>query len=987
MYNHYRYKELNIISAMLLLILFTLIFQISVVADSDLLGTVDPYPEPQLPLHWLVDSQGVQASIIVSAGCSTLETYAAQEISDYVEKITGLSLPILTIPDQDYYPIYVGQSAKSRLNYPDWSSLGDEGFVLTNSGVYGIYIAGDQDLGTLYGVYHFIEKHLQVRWFMPDEIGEVVPQSDTLTVGTFDEVEKPSFKVRWVESGDWALKQKMNVAVSVDQQPVGVNWWCTKAFHTHLLLILPSLYYDDHPEWFALINGVRRRPEDGEHSKQLCTSNPQLIQEMANNIIQIFNDDPSLDIIHLSPMDGGGFCECTNCTALDEDLPVDEEWHGLYSNRLAVFHNQVANLVAQQHPDKIILTGAYAYYLRVPKAPDFNVPSNIGVEVCHTYSCNNHRVALPTCRRNRTMFAEELLHWSELTDHLFIYEYYRKGAWGNLPLWQIHVIRKDIPYFHSIGVEGFYTQAAGNRWPSCGLNHYIAAKLLWNVELDVELLLADFYEKFYGDAGQAMQVYYERLDRAFREANACLSPFGLEWTTFAACHFFTPEVLSDLDAAISNAETLAQNESNRIARDRIALIRSRVELTKKFMNYLQVIRAPFEGVDLSDPDAVAAAHLDAISLGEPLSNEMLNFCQLNDISAYVRNKTAHVNINYIVKLAGDTANIIDYVWDDEGDGYSWHDEKNWNLGTYPDYNDANAIIAGDGYEAVVDSATGSVTVRDMYCGHDDFAERGGSLNIQTGGGVDVLGLLYLGGNPTADNGRVSINGGTLNGTEIMTFGSGHEINLNKGEINLTGRILMGWQGDSNSVTTFNITGGNLSATHINLGQTAGIHYLRMTGGTVNLTTNLNICNAPGITAHVQFDGGTISMGNRLWVNRTTEFHGSMDMRGDATLIIGDDWVSHINNWAADGRLTAYGGEGTFVASYNSGTGQTTVTVITKCGYDVPGDLTGDCTIGIADLAILTDSWLSEDGYVDHKLIEDGSVDFFDFASLTDKFPK
>jgi hypothetical protein len=949
-----------------------------------LAGNVDPYPDSALPVHWLVDTQGARAAIIVNPGCSEIESYAAQEISDYVEKITGLSLLILTAPDQDYYPIYVGQAAKSRLSSFDWASLDDEGFLLKNSGVYGIYIAGNEDLATLYGAYHFIEKHLGVRWFMPDEIGEVVPQSSTLKVGTFEEVEKPSFKVRWIESGDWALKQKMNVAVSVDYQTVGVNWWRTRSFHTHLLLIPPSVYYDDHPEWFALINGVRVKPEDGKSGGQLCVSNPQLIQEVANNIIDIFDEDPSLDIIHLSPMDGGGFCQCANCTALDEDLPEDEAWHGQYSNRLAVFHRQVADLVAQQYPDKVILTGAYAHYIRVPKDPNFTVASNIGVEVCHTYSCNNHRIGLPSCQRNRTMFTEELLHWSELTDHLFIYEYYNKGAWGNLPWWQIHVIRHDIPYFQSIGVEGFYTQRAGTRWPCCGLNHYIAAKLIWNSELDVDLLLEDFYEKFYGNASPAMKNYYERLDRAFREAHVCLSPFGLEWTTFAARHIFTPEVVSDLETAVTDAETIAQSESTLI-QQRVALIRTRVELTKQFMNYLEVIRSPFDGVDLSDSNAVDTAYQQAVALGEPLSGDMLDYCALNDISPYVRNLTAHENINYIVKLNGETPNIIDYVWEAAGDGFSWHDEGNWNLGTYPDTQNTNATIAGDGYQTVVNAATGSISLNDLYVSNGLYAPCGGSLDIQTGGAVEFLNALSLGGSPAADNGTLSVNGGTLSGTEIKTYGTGHELNFNDGTVNLTGRIVMGAEGDANSVTQLNITGGNINATHINLGQSAGTHNMHMTGGTVNLTTNLNISNAPGNTAHVQFDGGTISMDNRLWINRTSEYHGSMDMRGNATLIIGEDWVDNINAWIGNGGLTAYGGNGTISASYDSGSDQTTVTVSSRCGYDIPGDLNGDCLLGKGDLAVLVNSWLSEDDYVDSQLFEDGWVDFYDFAALAETF--
>jgi len=45
-----------------------------------------------------------------------------------------------------------------------------------------------------------------------------------------------------------------------------------------------------------------------------------------------------------------------------------------------------------------------------------------------------------------------------------------------------------------------------------GRGYYIANKLMWNPQADVDELLADFYEKAFGPAADAMRRYYERLD-------------------------------------------------------------------------------------------------------------------------------------------------------------------------------------------------------------------------------------------------------------------------------------------------------------------------------------------------------------------------------------------------------------------------------------------------------------------------------------------
>jgi len=310
-----------------------------------------------------------------------------------------------------------------------------------------------------------------------------------------------------------------------------------------------------------------------------------------------------------------------------------------------VFNNAVAQLVAEKHPDKLLKVGAYAMYMRAPLDPDYRPNPNLAIQACHTYSCNNHRAALPTCDRNRQYFTEELERWAEISNHLFIYEYYNKGAWGGLPYPQIHVIKSDIPYFRSLGAEGFYTQAAGRRFPVLGLNHYIAAKLVWDSELDTRRLLEDFYAKFYEEAATPMGRYWDRLERAFEENPECLSPFGYEWVSLAAPGFFAPEVLADCEDAITEAERLAQSDA---ARERVRLCRVTLDFTKQVMDYLHAVQAPFEGVDPEDDEAVKAAHARAIEIGDPLSERVVAYCTENDIPVYDRLVRAHNTLRFVM---------------------------------------------------------------------------------------------------------------------------------------------------------------------------------------------------------------------------------------------------------------------------------------------------------------------------------------------------
>jgi len=623
-------------------------------------GTKPPYPPMQPPMYELAEDGQARACIVLSDEAGQVAQFAAEELADYLQQITGAQFATGPAITGDAWPIYLGAAARERMPDVDFDALHEDGFVVRSSAD-GLLIAGRRDLGTLYGVYHVLEKYLGVRWFQPTEVGTVVPNDPDLSIGTndpdlsigtidpdlsigtIDEVQEPDFRVRWIESGEWALHNRMNVAVTVNEQPVGVQWlW---SFHTHFKLMPPDDYFDEHPEYFALIDGKRRSAESGQQGRQLCTSNPEVIEEMAAAVCRKLEEEPEIDILALAPQDGGGFCTCEQCLALDEDRPEDEAWHARYSNRLAQFNNAVAAIVAREHPDRLIKVGAYAMYMRVPFDPDYRPEPNLAIQACHTYSCNNHRIAMPTCARNEEMFTKELNRWADLTDHLFIYEYYNKGAWGGLPYPQIHVIKWDIPYFKDLGVEGFYTQAAGRRFPVLGLNHYIASKLLWDAELDVDLLMQDFYAKFYQEAAEPMGRYWEGLEAAFEDNPNCMAPFGLEWSSLAGPKFFTPEVLAELDAAITEAEGLARSDAvpERVHQQRVSLT-----FTTMVMDSLTKMQAEFEGVDREDQAAMDAAWQRAVAVGEPLSDAIVQYCRENDVPVFDRLVRAHQYRRFVV---------------------------------------------------------------------------------------------------------------------------------------------------------------------------------------------------------------------------------------------------------------------------------------------------------------------------------------------------
>ena len=437
---------------------------------------------------------------------------------------------------------------------------GSRGYRLRTDGN-RLRVIGADPLSVLYGVCGLLERHLGVRWLWPGELGEIVPQQKTVCVGQLDETSVPAFPVRWVGGGDWALRHGSNAMVQIERQPVGVKWrW---HFHTFCTLIPAEKYYDAHPDWWPLVKGKRQRPtQPHSHSTQLCTSNPQMVAEMTRNLIAVLDKEPDIDIIALSPNDGGGFCECDRCVALDEP---GRGWFANYSKRLAVLNNAVAGEVAKRHPRTLVKVGAYAMYLRRPLEESLAPTKNQLVQICHIYCCHNHPIAGKRCIAGKTfeptknflpneVFDQMIRDWRKVNDHLFIYEYYTLGgpARASLPWPLAHTIRADMPYYHKMGAESFYTQLDEATFHRYGMNYYLAAKLAWDVRLDADAIMADYCQNAFGPASGPMLAYFQRMERAMVEADLCLS-YGLKNPQWWGPKVFTGPVMQEAATLLDRA--------------------------------------------------------------------------------------------------------------------------------------------------------------------------------------------------------------------------------------------------------------------------------------------------------------------------------------------------------------------------------------------------------------------------------------------------
>ena len=149
-----------------------------------------------------------------------------------------------------------------------------------------IYIVSPSPRGCLYGVYDFLERNSDIIWARPDEeCGTIYTRTKTFDVREADFREKPVFQQRgWFFCGPqrhaaseyWHARVRCNVACGNSKFPEVIRRAMECGFSIggatghNLPRLMPDEMYDTHPEYFAQINGVRRRDKG---STQFCYSN------------------------------------------------------------------------------------------------------------------------------------------------------------------------------------------------------------------------------------------------------------------------------------------------------------------------------------------------------------------------------------------------------------------------------------------------------------------------------------------------------------------------------------------------------------------------------------------------------------------------------------------------------------------------------------------------------------------------------------------
>ena len=537
----------------------------------------------------LADSGRTRYTIVIPRDAHAGEELAARELAHFLWRMTGAEFPVHddsgSATDLE---IVLGKTSRKRaedvpahLKTDNW-----EGFSIVREGP-KLFIMGNLPRGTLYGVYDFLDVELGVR-FLTAKVTHV-PTMAKLNVDVKSRAYAPPFEHRTIWEalgGSSIVRNRMNgLSFAVANSTLGGVKWIGPPTHTFSALVSPEKYFDDHPEYFAMIEGKRRRTYDGIIT-QLCMSNPEVAEVALETARGWLGDDVKADIhnkylVNVTVNDTPWFCKCDTCVAINTEEGVNE------GATYVRFVNAVANPLADEYPN--VAVEAMMYHTSFPDKSRF--ASNVVTKIV---SLPDYRVPLddPSSERNRNTLAQ-IRRSKKMIGDGALYCWTRVGVYGADsyldPRPNLTAITDNFRAMRDNGVRGFFIQTTQSRGTEMHeLRYYMLARAMWRPDLDNRETMEEFCRLFYGAGAADVLRYIDFLHDGYGALR--LTEIPQSNTTINYGEKYLAEGDAILGAAESKAETVETKQ--RVATCRLPIWK--IKLDRAFGEVGKVYAFPVE---------------------------------------------------------------------------------------------------------------------------------------------------------------------------------------------------------------------------------------------------------------------------------------------------------------------------------------------------------------------------------------------------------
>ncbi|HEY8388115.1 MAG TPA: DUF4838 domain-containing protein [Parasegetibacter sp.] len=459
-----------------------------------------------------ITRNGKPVSRIVVNLEDSIDLSAAHLMQDFIRRISGAELRIIDVGQgvrkndilignfQQNRASVIQQGVSNNKFFPfhpevKLQDLKEDGFQIITDEYIRIYRG--EGKGSIYAVVTLLEQYLNVQYYAQHTVS-IIPDRNIVLPAGINRIENPSFRYRQTQT--YHLSDPLYKLWHRLEEPSEVfagNLWV----HTFDQLLPSAEFGEKHPEYYSFINGQRRPGA----ASQWCLTNESVFEIVSLRIDSIFKSDPGKNIISVSQNDGNySNCSCDKCKAIDDH-------EGSPSGTLIYFMNKLAG----RFPDKEFSTLAYLYSVAPPK--HIKPLPNVNIMLCDI-DC---RRELPlTDNPSGQMFVKDMKGWSAISNNIFVWDYGINFDNYISPFPNFHILQPNMQLFKAHNATMHFSQIGAKKGGDfADLRSYVVAKLLWNVDLNVDSLIQSFLNGFYGEAAPFIYQYLKLQEGALVASN------------------------------------------------------------------------------------------------------------------------------------------------------------------------------------------------------------------------------------------------------------------------------------------------------------------------------------------------------------------------------------------------------------------------------------------------------------------------------------
>ncbi len=565
----------------------------------------------QTELVWVENGRSL-APIVIPAGTDATIRASADDLASYVEKISGVRPTILEgVPEPlPKSAVWVGFQPSLEGLFPniDFTFTQPEEILIAANAQHLAIVGRDREpftikppltykptqvgeFGTANAVSTFIHDRLGVRWLWPGELGTDIPHQARIAFEPFTfRFHPPIQSRRFRLSAEYGRTDR-----GADVAAVNYFWENGHRLNSRSSHMLPrdhayndwsDRYREAHPEYFALQpDGTRGKGRD----VKLCVSNPAVAEQWLNNMQEALKESPMVKSLGATPNDGGGWCVCENCRAIDHpDAP-----RGVITERYVKYWNSLARGLRKRMPESRVFLDMLAYGAYKAAPIETQLEDGIAVTFVGHYPLSNEA----EWDKTKT----DMRGWKAAGAKSIGYRpnmnWYDGGFWGmpSVAMAKTHALFEMLAEMncHVLEIDSVLMFSSTQ-----GPQHYLMARLTYDPSADGRAILRDFYTRGFGPAADDVQAYYELLEAAHAElvdnpAWRISSSARIEHLELLR-RIHTPERLEQARVVLERARKSAEAQGvDPVYAERVTFVRAGLEFTALNMEaagYMERVR-------------------------------------------------------------------------------------------------------------------------------------------------------------------------------------------------------------------------------------------------------------------------------------------------------------------------------------------------------------------------------------------------------------